>query len=308
MGNNGKISASDEVANKARRRSTLLSLKLKRKLRIKQIKDEAAQAIKEVNIRYAEDPDRLRAKYASDEYAKNERARLRAARLIAREKKLNALVQKLRPYTTGEEIMSSIICGLGVVFFIAATVLLDVLALNRLNTSYKTVYFVVYTLFGCLMIANFLFSTLHHAITNLVAKEVFKRLCHAGVFVIIAVGFISYSLLPLATGNKIVWILNIAAITLCFVGFLMYCISGTYFETANIVFYGVLGAAGFIISLFIFKTVTSISFWWLLFSGIIFILGLIFCALRKIPFMHSIGNLLLLAASVALFISFFYIQ
>ena len=55
----------DEVAAKAVRLSTLRSLKLKKRLRIRQIKEEAEAKIREINIQYAEDPERLRAKYAA---------------------------------------------------------------------------------------------------------------------------------------------------------------------------------------------------------------------------------------------------
>ena len=65
----------DEIAAKAVRNSTLKSLNLKRKLRIKQIKEETEAKIREINIQYAEDPERLRAKYAADDYARTERAK-----------------------------------------------------------------------------------------------------------------------------------------------------------------------------------------------------------------------------------------
>lgn len=308
MGKKSALSQEDEIAFRARRKSTLQSLKLKRKLRIKQIKEDAAQKIQEVNILYAKDPDRLRAKYAADEFARNQKAQKRAQKLIEREKRLFDLEQKLRPYTLGEEIFSAIVEGLGVFFFIAATVLLDVLALERMNTPLKTPYFVVYTIFGSIMIFNYLFSTLHHAIPNGVAKEVFKRFCHAGVFLTIAAGFAAYSLVDLMGLDLTVLVLNGVAAALCLTGLLMYCIAGTRFETANIVFYGVLSVAGFFMALLVFKTVSRLSFWWLVGSGVFYILGLVFCALRKIKFMHAIGNLLLLAASVSLFVSLFYIQ
>ena len=58
----------DEIAAKAVRLSTLKSLKVKKELRIKQIKQDAEEKIREVNIQYADDPERLRAKYAADDF------------------------------------------------------------------------------------------------------------------------------------------------------------------------------------------------------------------------------------------------
>ena len=68
----------DEVAAKAIRISTLKSLKLKKKLRIKQIKDKAEAEIRAINVQYADDPERLKAKYAAADYARTEKARKRA--------------------------------------------------------------------------------------------------------------------------------------------------------------------------------------------------------------------------------------
>ena len=96
----------DEIAAKAVRNSTLKSLNLKRKLRIKQIKEETEAKIREINIQYAEDPERLRAKYAADDYARTERAKKRAAQRIEKEKKHLEREHKLRAYSLGEEIFS----------------------------------------------------------------------------------------------------------------------------------------------------------------------------------------------------------
>jgi len=62
----------DEIAAKSKRSSTLKSLKLKKMLRLQQLKDEYQTKVREVNIQYAEDPERLKAKYAADDYAKNQ--------------------------------------------------------------------------------------------------------------------------------------------------------------------------------------------------------------------------------------------
>ena len=93
----------DEIALKAVRASTLKSINEKRKSRIRQIKEEAERKIQEVNIQYSEDPERLRAKYAADEYARSEKARKRAEKNIAREK---ALIEKKKQNSCNESILT----------------------------------------------------------------------------------------------------------------------------------------------------------------------------------------------------------
>ena len=49
----------DEIASKAVRKSTLISLKQKKKLRIAQLKDDYEKSVQEINVQYAKDPERL---------------------------------------------------------------------------------------------------------------------------------------------------------------------------------------------------------------------------------------------------------
>ena len=303
---NGKnMTKQDEIAAKAVRNSTLKSLNLKRKLRIKQIKEETEAKIREINIQYAEDPERLRAKYAADDYARSERAKKRAAQRIEKEKKHLAREHKLRAYSLGEEIFSSVVQGIGACLFIAATVLLDVVAIDSVPEAYKTPYLTVYTCFGVTMILSYIMSILHHALTNSSAKEVFKRLCHIGVFLIIACAYSAYSLVSVT--NVFGWVVTGIVWVTCFVGIMMYAIAGTRLELVNIIFYAVLGWAGLFICNQVYHAVTPASFRMLIISGIVFTAGLVFCSLRKVKFMHAIGDLILLIASIFLFFSFFFI-
>ena len=78
----------DEIAEKAVRKSTLKSLKEKKRSRIRQLKADYDKTIQEINIQYSEDPERLKAKYAAAEYAKNEKAKKRAEKRIENEQKI----------------------------------------------------------------------------------------------------------------------------------------------------------------------------------------------------------------------------
>lgn len=300
----------DEIAAKAIRTSTLKSLKLKRKLRLKQLKSEYENKIREINIQYAEDPEFLKAKYAAEDYARSEKAKKRAEKQIAKEKNRINRIKKLRPYSIAEEIFSSIVQGIGACLFIAATVLLDVIALERVDSQYRNVYLTLYTCFGITMILNYISSILHHALTNASAKETFKRLTHCLVFLIIACAYTTYAWVPVLSNENfdlfgmivlgIVWII-------CFVGFLMYAIAGSQLEIANIVFYAVLGWASLFLVNQLYHSLTVSSFSFLITSGVVFTLGLIFCSIRKVRFMHAIGNTIMLVGSVLFFFSFFLI-
>ena len=52
------MSRQDDIAEKAVRKSTLKSLKTKKRSRLKQLKLDYENAVQQVNIQYAEDPER----------------------------------------------------------------------------------------------------------------------------------------------------------------------------------------------------------------------------------------------------------
>lgn len=299
----------DEVAAKAVRISTLKSLKVKKALRIRQIKEDAEAEIRKINIQYDEDPERLKAKYAAEDYARSEKAKKRAAKRIAKEKARIELEKKTRKYTLGEEIFSSIVQGLGAALFIAATALLNVFAVQKVPEDSKIVYIVLFNCFGAAMILNYITSVLNHALTNPSAKEVFKRFTRIFIFLVIDSTYLIYTYAAIH-GGTVSWIYGIVVTgigtLLCLTGLLMYAIAGSRLEIANIVFNAILGWGGLFICARLYHAITVKSFAMLIFAGVFYTVGLILCSIRKVKFMHAFGDLIVLAASVYLFFSYFY--
>ncbi len=82
-----QVSIQDEIASKAKRKSTLKSLKLKKKFRLRKLRKDYEDTVREIHIQYSKNPERLKAKYASEDYAKTERKKARAQRRIEQEKR-----------------------------------------------------------------------------------------------------------------------------------------------------------------------------------------------------------------------------
>jgi hemolysin III len=61
------VSIQDEIASKAVRKSTLKSIKEKKKSRLKQLKIDYEKAVQDVHLQYAENPERLKAECAAAE-------------------------------------------------------------------------------------------------------------------------------------------------------------------------------------------------------------------------------------------------
>lgn len=298
----------DEIAAKAVRASTLKSLKLKKELRIRQLKQEYEAKIREVNLQYAEDPERLKAKYVAEDYARNEKAKKRAAKRIAKEKLRIEQERKNRKYTVGEEIFSSIVQGIGAGLFIAALALLNVFAIQKVPSESKNIYLVLFNCFGGAMVMNYIMSVLNHALQNPSAKEVFKRFTRIFIYLVIESTYLVYTYAAIKGGTiSVLYGLIVTGIgtLICMVGLFMYAIGGTRFEIANIVFNAILGWGGLFICAHLFHAITRSSFAMLIISGVFYTIGLIFCSIRKVKFMHAIGDLVVLAASIYMFFSYF---
>lgn len=298
------MSRQDDIAEKAVRKSTLKSLKKKKRSRLKQLKTDYENAVQQVNIQYAEDPERLKAKYAADNYAKNERAKKRARRRIENEKRLLELAKKSRRLTLGEEIGSSIVQGIGVALFIAATAILDTIAVGQLQ-SWVNVTTVFYSLFGASMILMYLSSVLQHALTNITAKLVFNRLSHVFSFLIIGFGYSAYTITKIQ-GN-VGWILFGIVWALVLIGILFYSIAGEKYEKLNVVLYILAGFSGLFVAKNLFEVLSPKSFSMLVLGAAFYLVGIIFYNLKKIKFMHLFSNIIMLFGSVYIFFSLFFL-
>ncbi len=298
------MSRQDDIAAKAVRKSTLKSLKAKKHGRLVQLKKDYEQAVREINIQYDEDPERLKAKYAAEDYAKTEKAKKRAQKKIEIERKIIENSKKIRPLTLAEEISSSIVQGIGVSLFIAGTAVLDTIAVGNLK-SWVNITTVFYTLFGAAMILMYLFSLLQHSITNITAKTVFNRLSHVWTFLIIGFGYSVYAITKIE-GLK-GWILFGIVWSIVLIGILFYSIAGRKHEKLNIILCILAGFSGIFVANNLYDALSTQSFTMLILAGVFYLIGIVFYSLRKVKFMHLIGNISMLIGSVFVFFSLFFI-
>lgn len=298
------MSRQDEIAANAKRKSTLRSLSVKKKARLRQLKADYEAQIREINLQYTENPERLKAKYAADDFAKSEKKKKRAAKRIENAKKLIEMQKKSRILTTGEEISCSIVQGIGCALAIAATAILETLAVKRLNDFVNTTV-VFYALFGASMILMYLFSLLQHAITNITAKTVFNRLSHIWTFLAIGFTYSAFSITKIQ--GTIGWILFGIVWALNLIGILFYAIAGQKYEKLNTVLYIIAGFSGIVVTKILFTVLPITSFASLAAAAGCYLVGVVFYNLKKIKYMHFLANIFLLAGSVLMFFSLFFI-
>lgn len=297
----------DKVAKAAARKSTLKSLAAKKRERIKQIKEQYEEELREANIKFANDPERLRAKYAAGSYAKSERERRDADKKIAREKDRIEFDSNMRRPSVGEEIFSGLVQGVGAVCSIAALTIIMYKAAMLPASAFdlpipfpKPTFIATFACFGGSMIVMYIMSTLHHALVPDGAKEVFDRLTRDFVFLTIAAAYTSFTLTSLCSPSGWVIFGIVWAMAVC--GIVLYSIYGRQFALANIILYLVIGWSALFVVNQLYHALPAKSFLFLIVGGVAHTIGCVFLLFPKIKFMHSIGDLFMLMGSVYLFL------
>lgn len=206
-----------------------------------------------------------------------------------------------KAYSLAEEIANAVSHGIGALLSVAGLTLLLVIAAFEQDAT-KIVSFAIY---GASLVLLFMASTLYHAIVNEKAKAILKLVDHCAIYILIAgtytplmlitlQGTLGYSLLIL------IWLLACA-------GVVFKLKFGHQYKITSLVTYLGMG----FISLFVIKQLyQALPFTGLLLlacGGLLYSLGTIFYAQKKIPYNHAIWHLFVLAAAGCHFAMMLYI-
>lgn len=205
-------------------------------------------------------------------------------------------------YSVGEEIFNSITHGIGAALSIAALVILLVFTVINGGTALDIVGIAIY---GATLIILYTMSTLYHAITNKKAKSVLRIIDHSSVYILIIGSFVPYIFTVLKNHGIKPWIVLFSIVFIAILGTVLYSIFRQKIKIFNIASYVAMGwAVSFLIPdlIEIFKANNIMyCFYFLLAGGISYTAGIIFYAIKKIKYFHSIWHLLVLAGSILQF-------
>lgn len=198
----------------------------------------------------------------------------------------------LKRYSLGEEIFNAISHGIGSLLSIAGTTVLIVLCAIMAD-AWSVVSASVY---GASLIILYTMSTLYHAITNEKAKKFFRIMDHNTIFFLIAGTYTPYTLVTLrgALGWTLFGIVWGAAI----IGIVLNSINLEKFRKPSVVCYILMGWVIIIAIKPMLNTLPDISLVFLLVGGILYTVGVIFYALKKIKWFHSVWHLFTVAGSI----------
>jgi hemolysin III len=202
-----------------------------------------------------------------------------------------------KPYTTAEEIAHGITHGIGAGLSIAGSTALVLLA-ALYGDLLRTVSFSIY---GVTLVLLYLSSTLYHSLQHPRVKRIFQRVDHAAIYLLIAGTYTPFLLV--AVRGSLGWglLITIWGLALLGVGFKALFIHR--FQRASVLGYIGMGWLGVIAFNQLLHAVPLPGLLWLAAGGAAYTIGVIFLAVRRIPFNHAIWHLFVLAGSACHFIA-----
>ena len=208
------------------------------------------------------------------------------------------LTKEGRQYSTGEEIANSVSHGVGVLLSIAALVLLTLRAMDHGGGA----RLVAALLMGISLILEFLFSTLYHALVPKKAKSVFRVLDHSAIYLLIAGSNAPFELITLADRGGLqltflIWGIAIAGV----IAEVLLKERQTHWLSALIY----LAMGWFIVFRItdLYELLAPPAFMLLVAGGICYTIGVGFYVAKKVPYLHFIWHLWVLAGAICITLS-----
>lgn len=211
--------------------------------------------------------------------------------------RITQLKKSVREYTLGEEIANSITHGIGALLAIAAIPLCVIKAVG----SGEPLHLVAALIYSIFMLLEYVMSTLYHAISAERAKRVFKVLDHSFIYLFIAASYTPYCLITLVDGVGVGLCIFVWAVALAGVAAESFWVFRPRWLSALL--YLCLGWAVVAFIPQLYALLAPPAFWLLLAGGLCYSIGCIFYVLKKVPYMHSIFHVWIVAGSVCQFLS-----
>ena len=195
-----------------------------------------------------------------------------------------------------EEIASALSHAIGAGLAITALVL-GVIYAAEIESAWAVVASSIY---GATLIFLFLVSTLYHSIPNERAKRVFLAFDHCAIFLLIA-GTYTAITLAVMNGTWQGWVMFGVVWGLAISGVLLRLIWVRYMHPVFYLIYLAMGWLGLAFADFVEEKVGWAGVELILIGGVCYTGGLVFYALRRLPFNHALWHLSVMAGAIVHF-------
>jgi hemolysin III len=200
-------------------------------------------------------------------------------------------------YDEMQERIASITHGFGLVLS-----MIGFLGLLYLGVTHGDLWLLVsYVIYGLSLMALYLASTLYHGMQRPDVKRRLRILDHIGIYLLIAGTYTPFMLVGLR--GPLGWTMLAVIWAMAFLGILWKIFFLGKLEVLAVIGYIVMGVAGVVLLKDMIAAVPMETICWLALGGAIYILGVFFYAIERIPYNHVIWHVFVMSASLAHFIA-----
>lgn len=212
------------------------------------------------------------------------------------------MLNKLFPYSVGEDIANSVSHIIGAVFFFFGTLYLMWVA-GRYGTLVDTISFLV---FGLSLVLMFTMSSIYHFMIYHKPRDVFKRLDHISVYILILGTYTPFMFSVI--GTKASHILYFSLVGVAILGIIFKSLWVSKFKIATTFIYILMGWGIIFIIPQVIEKLPQGGLYWLFAGGVIYTLGAFIYALGKFKYHHLVWHIFVILGALAHYISVaFYI-
>jgi len=191
-----------------------------------------------------------------------------------------------------EENLNAISHGIGVLVGIIGFIAL--MQYDSQKTEYSTIAIIIYSVS---VIVLFTASTLYHSVSTKTLKEKFRILDHISIYYLIAGTYTPVALITLIEGNG--WTIFYTVWTVALAGTILKLFFTGKYEFVSLLLYLIMGW----LILFDFQNLmehtSSLGVQLLALGGAFYTLGIVFYAIRRIPYNHLIWHFFVLAGATS---------
>jgi hemolysin III len=161
-----------------------------------------------------------------------------------------------------------------------------------------------FSIFGLTLVILYTMSTLYHSFQSPRLKQIFQRLDHISIYLLIAGTYTPYMLVSLGNGNGPVMLAFVWSLAV--VGILMDTFMAKRLEVIQILIYLIMGWACTLEYRNLIEAIQMSGMVWLTIGGIAYTIGVVFYVLddmNKLRHAHGVWHLFVLIGSTSHFIS-----
>lgn len=197
-----------------------------------------------------------------------------------------------RFYSLGEEIMNGVTHGIGAGLSVVGLTVLVVLAVLYGNVTQV----VSFSIYGASLIILYVASTLYHSFQRPKVKHVFRIIDHASIFLLIAGTYTPFLLLGVQGTWGWTFLIIIWGLAILGVSFKALFINRL--QKLSVLMYILMGWLSVLVIRTLLVNIPVGGLVWLAVGGAAYTIGVIFYALKKIPYMHGVWHLFVLIGSL----------